>query len=94
MESHTVLKEKLTMWDIYCTILILIGTVLALCFGDKSNSSYTLTDLLDLYSRIQFLIFVGLFAATVILMSAFLVRALYRLNKPETYDETTLNAVR
>jgi len=87
------LKEKLTWWDIFCTILILMGTILALCFGDKNNMPYTLNDLIDLYTRLEFLIFVGIFFLGVILMVIFLWRSIYRLQRPPSpeYDEHARN---
>ncbi len=85
-------QEKLTAWDVICTGIILVGVVLALVFGDKSNNPYTLSDLMDLYSRIPFLIFVGVFALTVIVMTVLLFRALYRLARIDKYDADTINA--
>eukprot|EP00823_Brevimastigomonas_motovehiculus_P006273 TRINITY_DN513_c0_g1_i1.p1 TRINITY_DN513_c0_g1~~TRINITY_DN513_c0_g1_i1.p1 ORF type:complete len:1038 (+),score=406.69 TRINITY_DN513_c0_g1_i1:116-3229(+) len=51
------LNEKLTRRDIVNTIVILAGTILSITFGNKSSTSYTLTELIDFYSNPPFIVY-------------------------------------
>ena len=53
------LGEHLSASDIGATFLILVGAVLAAAFADKSEQCYTLDELVELYGRPPFLIYVG-----------------------------------
>jgi uncharacterized membrane protein len=84
------LKEKLTMYDVTCTMIILAGTIVALCFGNKSNTSYSLQQLLALYSETAFLIYVGVFLLVLVVSFFYQMRALHRLDNPDKYSEDVI----
>lgn len=87
------LKEKLTSYDVKCTLVILVGTVVAISFGNKNNTSYTLNELLNLYSQLAFLVYLGVFFVILVIGIIFMFRATYRLDHPEEFrdDDDVLN---
>jgi uncharacterized membrane protein len=84
------LKEKLTMYDVNCTLVILAGTIVAICFGNKNNTSYSLEQLIDLYKQTAFLVYVGVFFALLGVSVYFQFRALHRLEHPGDFTEDVL----
>ena len=64
------LGEQLSTQDIFGTILILIGAVLAAAFADKSEQCFTLTELVDLYKEPAFLAYAS---SVVVIMISFYV---------------------
>jgi magnesium transporter len=56
--AHFWLKEELSRRDIYGTVLIIGGAVTAVAFGDRSEQSYTLTELKDLYARPAYIVYI------------------------------------
>jgi hypothetical protein len=50
-------SEQLTRRDIYCTVVILLGTVLSVAFGDKKTTEYTLNQLFELYTNTPFIVY-------------------------------------
>lgn len=51
------LGEKFSKWDFLGTTMILVGSTLAVCFGDHSQNTYTTQELLDFYSQLGFILY-------------------------------------
>lgn len=56
-------KEKLTKRDIASTVVILAGTVLSVFFGSKSSKDYDLDELIELFTRSTFVIYIIIYGA-------------------------------
>eukprot|EP00949_MAST-11_sp_MAST-11-sp1_P004878 g4878.t1 len=52
------LGEKLSRSDLVATIIVTLGVVLSAVFADKSDQCFTLPDLMDLYTRVPFIIYI------------------------------------
>ena len=50
-------KEKLTTRDIVFTLVIVVGTVICISFGSKDEKTYSIQELLDLYTHPPFIVF-------------------------------------
>jgi len=58
--AHFLLKEPFQRRDAIATAVIISGVILVTLFADKSAECYTLTELVGLYSRVAFIIYVAI----------------------------------
>ena len=79
------LSETLTKRDVVYTLVIFAGTLLCVLFGSKEEKSYTIDELLALYSNVPFIVFAIVFCLLMIIVYFLLKQiSLREHNKLET----------
>jgi drug/metabolite transporter (DMT)-like permease len=73
------LNESLSKRDVVFTLIIVVGTVVCVCFGSKDEQSMSIDYLLDLYSHTPFIIFA--------VVTIFVLLAMYFLLKQSAQRE-------
>ena len=89
--APVVLGETLSRTDIAGTVVIVCGVVLATIFGSHCESSYTADDLLELYTRLPFLI-VATFCVLAMCLALVVIRT-WRKTLPEYISTNDMEAM-